>query len=516
MSGLLLLLVLDTLFFRLISDFYLVILPDKFAFRDFVLNLLPIIGFSVLVWLLTARVFASFILTAALFDAIFFANQLKLANLGQPLMAVDFISALNVGGHGDLVSNYFASAWHPGSLIALVMMSILLLFLEKPAFRVKPHWRVLVFIILLVGMRTQAASHILNGIYEPGDDWQAWDPRKNLNHYGLLYSLVHDAGVFTSGNRKYDQDRVEVILRQSPDRHYGGGESLPEVENIIVLLSESFFDPADMNGVNAGQHDLPDYKALQQKSLTGKMTVPAYGGVTLRTEFELLTGIGLDLFPVHRYPLISLVAEPINSIAWDLQSEGYSTTGMHPNLGSFWNRDNAYPYLGFERFIDFEAFKRAKRRGYYVSDHALTQKLKKEIRNGDKQFFFAISMENHGPWKTGRPNLESDIVDSIDVPDALEGESAIALQQYIYHQQLAESALLDLLDDLDGRESRSIVLFFGDHLPSLERTFDELEFKDGRSRYEQTMPFLIYDTHRDLSGLQSMDSVIDVSLLVRY
>ena len=512
-ASLLLLLLMDALFFRLISNFYLVILPDKFVFRDFVLNLLPVIGLSVLLWLLTARVFASFILTAALFDAIFFANQLKLANLGQPLMAVDFISALNVGGHAGLVSNYFSSVWHPGSLIALVLLSILLLFIEKPTFRVKPHWRVLAVIVLLVGIRTQVASDVLNGIYEPGDDWQAWDPRKNLNHYGLLYSLVHDAGVFASGNREYDLNRIETILRQSPNRHYGSGEELPEVENIVVLLSESFFDPADMNGVRAGQYDLPEYKELQQKSLGGKMTVPAYGGVTLRTEFELLTGIGLDLFPVHRYPLISLVAEPINSIAWDLQREGYSTTGVHPNVGSFWNRDSAYPYLGFERFLDFEVFKRAVRTGYYVSDDALTRKLKKEIKDGDKQFFFAISMENHGPWKTGRPNLDSDIVDSIEVPGALEGESAIAFQQYIYHQQLAETALLDLINDLDERDSRSIVLFFGDHLPGLERTFDALEFKDGGSRYEQTTPYLIYDTHRDLSSLKNPTPVIDVSLL---
>lgn len=512
-ASLLALLAVDVIFFRLISNFYLVIMPDKYTFQTLLLNLLPLLGFSVVLWLLTARSLASFVMTAALFDAIFLANQLKLANLGQPLMAVDFVTALNVSGHGGLLSNYLASAWHPGILVALPVVSILLLFFEKPAFTVKPQWRILLVVVLLAGLRAQTAGSALNDIYAPADDWQAWNPRKNLNNYGLLYSLAHDASMFSSGNREYDKGRLKAILQQSPGRHYGSGDDLPVVENIVVILSESFFDPADLNGVTEGQYDLPAYKELQQRSLTGKMTVPAYGGVTLRTEFELLTGIKLDLFPIHRYPLISLVVEPINSIAWDFQSGGYSTTGMHPNVGSFWNRNIAYPYLGFERFLDFKEFKRAKRSGYYVADNALTKKLKKEIRDGDKQFFFAISMENHGPWKTGRPNLDSDVVSSIDVPAGLAGESGIAFQQYIYHQQLAESALLDLIEDLDKRESRSIVLFFGDHLPGMERTFDELEFKDGRPRYEQALPFLIYDTHRDLSALQGIDSVIDVSLL---
>lgn len=512
-GSLLALLVVDALFFRMISNYYLVIMPNHYAFQLFILNLLPLIGFSFILWLLTARPLASFVLTATLFDAIFFANQLKLANLGQPLMAVDFITALNVGGHGALVSNYLSSAWHPGILVTLVVISFLLLFIEKPSFPVKPQWRILVVVVLLTGLRTQAVSNTVNGIYRPGDDWQAWDPRKNLHNYGLLYSLAHDANMFASGNKTYDEDRLAAILQHSPVRHYGSGENLPVAENIVVILSESFFDTGDMNGIIEGQYDLPAYRQLQQKSLTGKMTVPAYGGVTLRTEFELLTGIELDLFPVHRYPLISLVTEPVNSIAWDFQSEGYSTTGIHPNVGSFWNRDNAYPYLGFEKFIDFDEFKRSKRSGYYVADNALTRKLKMEIKDGDKQFFFAISMENHGPWKTGRPNLDDDIVGNIEVPEVLEGESAIALQQYLYHRRHAESALLDLIDDLDKRESRSIVLFFGDHLPGMEQTFDGLEFKDGRSRYEQATPFLIYDTHRDLSALQGIDSVIDVSLL---
>ena len=195
-AGLLGLLLADAIFFRVISNYYLAIMPHHYGARVFLLNLLPVIGVSIFLWLVTARALASFLLTAALFDAIFFANQLKLANLGQPLMAVDFISVVNVGGHGALLSNYFASAWHPGMLAALLVVSILLLFFEKPTFPVKPRWRILVVLVLLVGMNTPLVTDALTGIYKPGEDWLAWEPRQNLNGYGLLFCLAEKTHEF--------------------------------------------------------------------------------------------------------------------------------------------------------------------------------------------------------------------------------------------------------------------------------------------------------------------------------
>lgn len=78
--------------------------------------------------------------------------------------------------------------------------------------------------------------------------------------------------------------------------------------------------------------------------------------------------------------------------------------------------------------------------------------------------------------------------------------------------------MLDLIKDFEFRKAerntRSIVMFFGDHLPALEQPFDDLEFKNGLSRYLQSTPYLIYDTHQDLSLWQTvMDEVIDVTLL---
>lgn len=515
-TGLLVLLVADTLYLICSSYFYPLALPAHYSNKVFLLNLLPIVVVSLIWWLLTARTLVSFILTAVLFDAVFLANKMKMANLGLPSIIVDYVSVFDMVEHSNLLAHYFTSWWHPGILVAFLAAALVLVFIEKPAFNLKPVWRAASMVIVVL-LLSQSGATMIRSIYQPGKTWYAWQPVNNLHNFGLLYCLTSDTGQLASRRPDFDDDRLTAILQQPATRMFTPRNDLPEAENIIVILSESFFDPADLIGVEQAQYDLPGYLELQKRSLTGRSVVPAYGGATLRTEFELLTGIALDLFPAHSYPLISLVISPMDSIVWDVRRQGYSTTAIHPNIASFWNRDKAYPQLGFEKFLDLQAFKHSKRSGYYVADAELTNKLKKEIKNDEKQFIFAISMENHGPWKSGRPNLEQVKVDQIETPARLKGEGRMALQQYIYHQQAAEAALLDLIQDLEFRKAerniRSVVMFFGDHLPALEQSFDELEFKNGQSRYAQSTPYLIYDTHQDLSLRQAAtEQLIDITL----
>lgn len=512
-AGLLILLLADVIYFRLISTSYIAALPESYDLQVFIQNLLPVLGLSFFLWLASARIMASFVLTAVFVDAVFFANQLKLINLRQPLMAIDFILAPDMVGHSGLLSKYFLSYWHPGLLGILLVAGLLLLWFERPVFSLKPLWRISAVAILFFVFISPTAVGTLRDFYRPGDDWKAWDPGENLENYGLLFSLMHDAGTMISDISKFDSERIEHILSQDTSRRFVPDDSLPPVENIVVILSESFFDPADLVGVRTGQYDLAAYTDLQSRSLTGKMTVPTYAGRTLRTEFELMTGIDLNLAPMHEYPLITLVTRPFHSFVWDLLNGGYSTTAIHANIGSFWNRDKAYPFLGFEKFLEIQSFEDLEYSGYYVADSALTRKVKAEIRDGEKQFIFAISMENHGPWKTGRPYLDAAKVSSFKVPEQLVGENAVAMQQFLYHQQLAQAGLLEIIQDLESRETRSLVLFFGDHLPGLQRVFNEIGFKNGLSSAEQYLPYLFYDTHNKNLKHKEINGVIDVSYL---
>ncbi len=493
--------------------------PNGYAIVLFSQNLLPLLAIFLSVWLLCGKYFASLLASISFEYLLLAANYLKQEHLDQSLMAVDLVSALNVGTHMELLSNYLDSSTHVIIILGVLMTTSLLCFLFEKSLNVfKYHWRFLGIFLLGFGLSSTTGVKILNWAYQPVERWKPWEPTKNTDKYGLVYCLIYDFFIVASKSPAYSAPDLNRILANSQTRMFAQDNSLPDAENIIVILSESFFDPSLLNGIEPEEFDIRGYTELKNKSLAGQMTVPTYGGATLRTEFELLTGISLHLFPKHRYPFISLITSPLNSLAWDFKDSGYSTVGIHANKASFWNRGMVYPLMGFDRLLDIKSFKGASRSGYYIQDDALTEKILSVLNDGEKQFIFSLSIENHGPWKKSRPNIDTEKVANIQVPNALSADNKIALQQYLYHQQAAEKAFMELIEHVDRQSSRSIVLFFGDHLPALYGVYNELGFVNGKSGPNQTLPYLIYDTHRNLNsdvGVNSIagNSVIDVELL---
>src|SRR5699024_4170647 len=80
------------------------------------------------------------------------------------------------------------------------------------------------------------------------------------------------------------------------------------------------------------------------------------------------------------------------------------------------------------------------------------------------------------------------------------GDHRRHLQNYIDHIRHADKQLGRLIDALDKRKRRTIVVFFGDHLPALVPAMQDVGFKNGEGFLVQKVPYLIYDTgHPDAS-----------------
>ena len=95
---------------------------------------------------------------------------------------------------------------------------------------------------------------------------------------------------------------------------------------------------------------------LAKRGLSGNLKVPTYAGGTIRTEFEVLTGLALEFFPGVQYPYFEIADKPIPGIVRTLSQQGYRTTAIHPNSGVFWNRNQAYRQIGFDEFVSGHAF----------------------------------------------------------------------------------------------------------------------------------------------------------------
>jgi phosphoglycerol transferase MdoB-like AlkP superfamily enzyme len=271
-----------------------------------------------------------------------------------------------------------------------------------------------------------------------------------------------------------------------------GASSKTSLPDIVVLQSESLFDPARLNGVADGRW-LRQYHRLSARGTWGELTVPTYAGGTIRTEFEVLTGAPLASLGGVQYPWLELDEDVFPGLARTLGGQGYRTVAIHPNTAVFWNRDRAYDALGFEQFIDGAAFNDDEIVGLFVGDAALTDRIVSELANdGPPQFIFAISMENHGPFDW-RPGLDPKRLAALPMPESLDEGGHFWFGNYLYLLDDADHELGRLADKLMKRKRRTLLLFYGDHLPDLGPVYAQLGFDDGREAKAQPVPWLLLD-----------------------
>ena len=239
--------------------------------------------------------------------------------------------------------------------------------------------------------------------------------------------------------------------------------------DVIVILSEAFFDVRTLNGTEFSQNPLENFDEIcaRENAYSGTMYTTAFGGGTVRTEFEVLTGLTVDYLVNGTSPYL-YVTDELESYVSTYKAQGYNTTAIHPYDHTFYMRDDAYPYLGFDEFISEDQIKErddvTRRRGFITDDtfvNVIIDTL--ESKTDASNFVFGISMENHGAYDRSDP---SEIV--IDVKnDNLSTEMLDCVTTYTQGVYYTDQALKKLVDYIDSRDKDTVLVFFGDHLPTL-------------------------------------------------
>jgi hypothetical protein len=267
------------------------------------------------------------------------------------------------------------------------------------------------------------------------------------------------------------------------------GTALPD---IVVIQSESFFDPRIVRGYE-NANLTPNLKRLAQEGMSGPLHVPTYGGGTIRTEFEVLTGLSLRYFSNMQFPYLQMHDKVVPSMVRTLRAHGYETVAIHGNDPTFWNRNTAFKALGFDRFVSQSSFPaNAAMDGKYMADSAMTDEIMAQLKDyGPPQFLFAISLEAHGPYDV--PPKDSAARDAIPVPAAVDAKDKVEMQTYLYHMEHADAELGRLAELLGKRSRPTLLLFYGDHLPGLTGAYRATGFVDGQDMLSQAGTWLLID-----------------------
>jgi len=266
-----------------------------------------------------------------------------------------------------------------------------------------------------------------------------------------------------------DIDAILAALRKAPTE----GEALTESPNILFLQLECFMDPQRIKGLGFSQDPTPTFNALRAEYPSGYLTVPSYGGGTANTEFEIITGMNLLYFGTGEYPYDTILQHTAcESVAFNLKEQGYTAHAIHNHNGGFYQRNQVYPHLGFDTFTSLEYMQNVScTPNGYAKDAVLTKEILQALTSTPgRDAVYTVSVQAHGRYPDTLPEGEWPIAVSGERDEARHSQ----LTYYVNQLYEVDCFLQKLLRELQEYPEPVLLVLYGDHLPALELTDEEL------------------------------------------
>lgn len=427
------------------------------------------------------------LITQAIFIVI---SNAKYKALKEPLVFSDIVMFSQAFKYPRLYFPFLG--WLPIIAVpALVFLAIVLVLRFEPTIVLNYSLLILSILSSLILIYTMALQQ------EPN-----LDIAHDIQHIGFVASLV-SYDILSRQNRhtKHINRTLKNTVWHDDEINASGSPHIKQ-QDIIVIQSESFFDARRLHP-SVAHHVLHHFdQCCDQAYQYGKLNVDAWGANTMRTEFSFLTGVGFEKMGYYRfYPYHYMRHYNVATLASYLQKKGYYCICVHPHHAEFFGRATLFPQLGFDEFIDIDAFNETDKYGPYVSDQAVSQKILEILALKREQhkpcFIFSITMENHGPLHLEKVTIEDETnyyTDSLP-------HHADELSIYLRHLKHADQMIGELMTTLKSDGKDTLLCLYGDHVPSMPEIYAETGFNNNQTDYVVWSPVFINnkkDNKKDL------------------
>lgn len=384
-----------------------------------------------------------------------------------PFSAVDFTlikSAISVSGHYLSVLNIAMLV----VAVAVIVFSIICLYRKAPYHNTWNHKRFVISVlsVFILSMAIVFIKSSSNSVQALATNYT--NISEAYENYGFVYCFTNS--IIDTGIAKPD-DYSEESVKAVKDKLKKSKTKLKDNPNIIMIQLESFFDVDNVKGMSFSEDPLPVFHSLEENYSSGLLTVPTVGAGTVNTEFEVLTGMRQHDFGVCEYPYKTVLKSTASeSVCNNLSKLGYKSHAVHNNEATFYGRNKVFSSLGFDSFTSKEYMNGiTENPNGWSNDDIMSDEIIKTLDSTDgPDFTFGITVQSHGKY-----DVDTDTNQTIKVSGAPAGMES----QYSYYvNEIAEvdEMIGDLIDKLSKRDEKSVVVLYGDHLPSLDITVDEL------------------------------------------
>lgn len=247
-----------------------------------------------------------------------------------------------------------------------------------------------------------------------------------------------------------------------------------EGRHVLFVQLEAF--QSLLIGLEAGGVEVtPVLNALMEESIYFPRIYQQVGaGNTSDAEFVANTSL---LTPPAGAASESYAGKALPSLAKRLHTKGYVSATFHTNDVNFWNRDELYEAIGFDRYYDQSFFADEDLVHFGSSDEVLYRRTVDELieltESGKRVFANIISMSAHHPFNL--PEHKS----TLELPERFDGTF---VGDYLRSQHYADAALGLFIERLKaaGLWENSLLVIYGDHMgmPVYSLTKEDRELLD--------------------------------------
>jgi len=447
-----------------------------------------------------------------------YVNHGKIVMRGDPAMPWDLFSA----GIAAKISSQYEFSITLRFIVSLIMVLFLIFVIRLTHTPTVRGWKIRLLAVfcsisLFVGFMYGV---VLNQdlLKKMDVSYSLFPPLQSYNENGTMLALaLHLNNVTATGGENNTPEATEDVIKKYVDiaeqQGITNGSTIDSGvhPNVICIMSESYSDLSEIREIETSEEVMPFFNSLKSESMYGELQVSVFGGGTCNTEFEFLTGYSVRSLLAGSSVYSLYVNHSLNALPQIFKDQGYETLAIHPFDSAWWEREKAYPLLGFDSFISDDDFVDPTLVRGYISDKSAFERVITEYENKEKDkpmFTFVVTMQNHADyskyWGNQAYNIKITNFPDNDFPTT---------EHYFSLLRESDDALKELVTYFRSVDEPTIIVFFGDHKPFLDSDIystllstDLSQISTRESLPMYTTPYLVwanYDIQEGNMGITS-------------
>ena len=434
---------------------------------------------------------------------------------GTPAMASDIATvgtALEVADGYKIQFNFYTT-------VALVMLFDFIMLGRvikcEPVFKKVSHRLCGIAVMAIVSVTGFSQLVMTDMVSNRGLYLSLFNPMRSYQQYGSIACFTRSIKLSVPEKPNgYSLKKVEEITSKYTSDTVDPNKKRP---NVIAVINEAFSDPQVLGDIETNEDYMPFIHDLMKNGncVSGTTYASIVGGQTANTEYEFLTGNSMAFLPKGTVAFQLYLRHAMPSLVTELKSEGYTgNSATHLQKARNYNRDKAYPLLGFDKFYDYTNMivpfvKMRNNATDQCTYDNITHDYEQQRKSTDAPYFgYTMTIQNHSSYDVPFDNFD-------DKRIVVENADATDLGYYLSLIKYSDEMFENLINYYKNTDEPTVILLTGDHQPRIhDESMDSITNGEWRNWNDEEMmrryevPFLIwanYDIDKKIVEKTSMN-----------